>query len=242
MTTELIEIDSLVLHGNVLSIHDFDPEADLEVFERSYVDEYDPVYVACKIPMERVDDAHVLQNAGFQLIECQIRFAIDLCKPFDVSALPFDFEAVTREEDLRDVLDIAGTTFKNDRFSLDRSLDASVSGARFREYVRQSFQAPNEAVYRLVDRASGQTVAFKTHRYKSSTDVLFLLTGVHPDFKSLGIGRINEYFELNELIRKGIKRGITHISAANYAAFNLYIGGLGFRVLTTFAVLRKVYR
>jgi hypothetical protein len=242
MTTELIEIDSRVLHGNVLGILDFDPEADLEVFERSYVEEYDPIYVVCKIPMEQVNDAHVLESAGFRLIESQIRFAIDLGKPFDVSQVPYDFERVTCEEHLHDVLEIAGTTFVNDRFSLDRSLDAGVSGARYREYVRRSFQSPNEAVYRLVDRASGLTVAFKTHRYTSGTEVLFLLTGVHPGFKNRGIGRLNEYFELNELMRKGIKRGITHISAANYAAFNLYIGNLGFRALTTLAVLRKVYR
>jgi hypothetical protein len=46
---------------------------------------------------------------------------------------------------------------------------------------------------------------------------------------------------MNELIRKGIKRGTTHISAANYPVFNLEIGKLGFTVLSSFAVLRKVY-
>lgn len=242
MTTELVEIDSRILRGNVLSIRDFDSAADFEVFERSYIAEHDPVYVSCKVAMERVNDAHALEDAGFRLIEFQIRCAVKLRKQFDVAAFPYDFERVMREEDLGAVMDIAGTTFTHDRFAVDRVFDRTVSGARFREYVRQSFRSPNEAVYRLRDRANGTTVAFKTHRYISGSEVLFLLGGVRPELKNLGLGLINEYFEFNELIRKGIKRGITHISAANYGVFNLEIGNLGFRVLTSFAVLRKVYR
>jgi hypothetical protein len=241
MTTELVEIDSRVMKGSVLSIQDFDPQVDFEVFERSYIAEFNPIYVSCKVPMERVNETHILEDTGFRLIESQIRLTIKLRRPFDVSAFPFDFEQVTREEDLDAVLDIAGTTFTNDRFSIDRSIDRCVSGARFREYTRQSFYVPNEAVYRMVDRDSGLTVAFKTHRYNSDTEVLFLLAGVHPDFKNLGLGLINEHFELNELIRKGIKRGITHISAVNYPVLNYALGNLGFKSLTTFAVFRKVY-
>jgi hypothetical protein len=65
---------------------------------------------------------------------------------------------------------------------------------------------------------------------------------VHRDYKSLGLGMISEYFEFNELMRKGIRKGITHISAANYPVFNLEIAQLGFRVLAVFAVMRKTYR
>ena len=241
MTAELIEIDSRVLKGNVLAIRHFDPDADFDAFERRYIAEHHPVYVSCKIPMERVADAHILESAGFRLIEFQIRSAIKLRNPFDVSAFPYDFELVTQEGDLPAVLEIAGATFTHDRFSMDRSLDSCVSGDRFREYVRQSFHSSDEAVYRLVDRSTGGAVAFKTHRYISDTEVLFLLGGVRSELKNLGLGLINEYFEMNELIRKGIKRGTTHISAANYPVFNLEIGNLGFRVLTSFAVLRKVY-
>jgi len=77
--------------------------------------------------------------------------------------------------------------------------------------------------------------------YVSSTEALFLLGGVRADLKNVGVGPVSEYFEFNELIRKGIKTGITHISAANYPIVNLEIGKIGFRVLATFAVLRKLY-
>jgi hypothetical protein len=240
MKIERIAIDSRVLGGNVLAIQDFDPAADFAAFERGYIADYAPVYVSAKIPLERISQVHALESAGFQLAECQIRSTIKLRKSYDVSAFPYDFERVDREEDLGGVLDIAATTFVHDRFTTDRAIDPTASGARYREYVRQSFVSPDEAVYRLIDR-EGRTVAFKTHRYLGGTEVLFLLGGVHADYKNLGLGLINEYFEFNELIRKGIRKGITHISAANYPVFNLEIAQLGFRVLTTFAVMRKTY-
>jgi hypothetical protein len=241
MRAERIEIDSRVLGGNVLAISDFDPEAEFAEFERRYVEEFHPLYVSCKIPLERISEIQILESQGFGLTEGQIRASVKLRKMHDVSRFPYDFEPVTREEDLTSVLEIAGTTFAHDRFSMDPRLAPGVSGARYREYVRRSFLSADEAVFRLVDRASRQVVAFKTHRYVSKCEVLFLLGGVHPEYKNLGLGLINEYCEFNMLMQMGIRFGITHISASNYPIFNLEIGNLGFRVLTTFAVMRKIY-
>lgn len=241
MKVEQIEVDSRVFGRNVLAIYDLDAELDFGVFERSYVREYKPVYVYCKIPLERITGVHALERHGFNLIECQIQSSLKLRKLYDVSKFDYEMRRVSCEEELAEVLDIASTTFTHDRFSIDRALDSAYSGMRYREYVRKSFLAPNEAVYRLVNRATGRTVAFKTHRYISDTEVLCLLGGVHPDKLNLGIGVINTYFELNELMNKGIKKIITHISASNYPVFNLEIGNLGFWVETTLAVMRKVY-
>lgn len=243
MKAELNEIDSRVFGRAVLAIHDLDPAADFAAFERDYVKRFNPVYVACKVPLERVTDTHVLERHGFNLIECQIRSAIKLRKPFDVAAFrQYEFERVTREEDLAEVLEIAATTFVHDRFTIDLALSPEISGNRYKEYVLKSLRSPDERVYRLIDKPSGRVVAFKTHLVRSETEVLFLLGGVHPDFKNLGVGLINGYFEFNELIAKGIKKGVTHISASNYPIFNLEIGNLGYRVLTTFAVMRKLYQ
>jgi hypothetical protein len=242
MKIERIEIDSRLLGGAVLEIRDFDPSAGFAAFERAYIAEQDPVYVLCKVPLEQLAGIHALENAGFNLVECQIRSAIKLRRTYDVSAFNYDFVPVTREEDLGEVLDIASRTFVHDRFLLDPCVAPGFSGARYAEYVRKSFASPEEAVYRLVDRSTGRVAAFKTHRYVSDDEVLFLLGGVHPDFKNAGLGPLNEFFEFNELMRKGIRRGVTHISAGNYPVFNLEIGRLGFRVLCTFAILRKIYR
>jgi hypothetical protein len=241
MRAELIEIDSQIFGRNVLAIHDFDIYSDFAAFERSYVAPHAPAYVSCKVPVENIAGIHALEDAGFRFVECQIRSSIKLRKTHDTSPYRYSFERVTSEEDLAAVLEIGGATFLHDRFRADPCYSPGDSGRRYQAYVAQSFRSPDEAVYRLIDGSNGNTVAFKTHRYVSPTEVLFLLGGVHPDFKNLGLGLINEYFEFNELIRKGINRGVTHISASNYPVFNLEIGHLGFHVMTTFAVLRKVY-
>lgn len=236
-----IPIDSAVLGRNVLSIDDFSASEDFAAVESSYTAEYDPLYVSCKIPLERIAAIHRLERFGFNLVECQIRTKIDLRKEFDMAAVPYRFARVTTEAELEPVLEIAGTTFEHDRFSIDPLIGRAAAGERYRRYVRQSFDSPDEAVYRLYDPESGRTVAFKTHRYLPDHAVLLLLGGVNANWKRLGVGAINSYAELNELRRLGIRSGITHISAANYPVFNVEVGKLGFRVLTTFAVMRKIY-
>ena len=140
------------------------------------------------------------------------------------------------------MLEIAGTTFVEDRFSSDPLVGKPGSGERFRRYVLKSFRAEDEAVYRLLDPSNGRALAFNTHRYLSDDEVLFLLGGVHADLKAVGLGAANDYFLFNELMSKGVRRGTTHISAANIPVFNLEIGRLGFRVTAVYAILRKVYR
>jgi hypothetical protein len=241
VNVERVDVDSNVLGRSVLAIHDFDANADFPAFERTYVKDHDPFYVSCKIPLERISSVHLLEKAGFNFIECQVQASITLRKPFDVSVLPYSFEQITRESELAPVLEIAASTFTCDRFAIDPVIGQELAGKRCAEYVHKSFRSPEEYVYRLVDRSSGRTVAFKTHRLVGNAEVLFLLGGVHPDFKNIGLGAANDYFEFNELIRSGIKRGVTHVSARNHAVVNLELGNLGFRVLATSAVMRKIY-
>ena len=242
MKVECIPIDSRILGRTVLALSELDPREPFPEVEADYVAQWAPGYVYGKVPLERIDQIHYLEGHGFNLIEAQIRSTVKLRKPFDLSLFgQYRFEAVAREEDLAEVLAIASSTFVHDRWRVDPMLPPALAGARYRAYVEQAFQDPQESVYRLLDRTTGQTLGFKTHRAVSPTEVLFLLGGIHPDFKNLGLGLINEYFEFNELIARGFRTGVTHISASNYPVFNLEIGGLGFRVLSTFAVLRKLY-
>jgi hypothetical protein len=241
MYAELIEIDSRAFGRNVLSLHDFSPDEDFAAFERSYVREHNPGYVYCKIPIEHIDNVHILERHQFNLVELQIESCINLNKTHDTSRYGYQFEKVTATDVLQDVLEIAGSTIVHDRFSRDPLIPGHVSGERYRGYVMKSFHAEDECVYRLFDPRTQQTLGFKTHKLVGNNEVLFLLGGVHPQYKNLGLGVINSFFEFNELISKGIKKGYTHISAINYHVFNLEIGKLGFRVLTTYTVMRKVY-
>lgn len=241
MRATVVPIDSQVLGGNVLAIEEFDPAADFARFEAAYVEAHRPVYVSCKVPLQRIADVHFLEGCGFRLIECQIRSSINLKASLRIPAFPYAFARVTTDADLAAVVEIAGSAFEHDRFSIDPLVASHASGERYRRYVLRSHASPDEAVYRLYDPQGGATVAFKTHRYLPGGEVLLLLGGVHNDYRRLGLGVVNSYAELDELRRLGMKSGTTHISAANYQVFNLEIGRLGFRVVTTYAVMRKIY-
>jgi hypothetical protein len=241
MKATRIAIDSEVFGRDVLAIDELSTAEDFATFERAYVAQYRPVYVSCKVPLERIGEVHHLERHGFELIECQIRSTHDLKTTYDMSKYPYRFERVRDRAGLDAVLEIATTTFVYDRFSVDAKLDKHISGERYGRYVDQSFAAESDAVFRLWDPARDRTVGFKTHRYLPNGEALLLLGGVHPSVQRRGLGVINTYGELNELRARGCKRAVTHISAANYHIFNVEIGKLGFRVVTTFAVLRKIY-
>ena len=91
MKVERIEIDSKVLGGNVLAISDFDPATEFAEFERRYVEEFRPIYVSCKIPLERISEIQILESQGFGLIEGQIRSLVKLRKMHDISRFPSRF-------------------------------------------------------------------------------------------------------------------------------------------------------
>jgi hypothetical protein len=241
MHVEQVEIDSRVLGRNVLAIQELDTAVDFRAFEDGYIQAFDPAYVYCKTSMDAVGEVHYLESNGFNFIECQIRAAA-LLKPFNLERYDsFVYERITQEHELEGVIAIAGSTFTHDRWRMDPQLDPGLAGERYRQYLYNSFRDPKEFIFRLCERATGRTLAFQTNRIINQKDVLFLLIGVHPDFKNQGLGVVNEYFAFNELVSMGFRKAVTHLSAANYPMLNLNFSGLGFKVTTTFAVLRKLY-
>lgn len=242
MEIHLNEIDSRVLGRPVLELLDLTIDDDIIAAENAYVARYKPGYVLCKLQVEDVALIHRLEGAGFRYIETQLRLTFGLKRPFDVSG-SYDFEEVVSESALEDVLAIVRETFTDDRWLIDPSLpDArTLSGRRYEAYVRQSFERPDERVYRLVERESGRTLAMRTHRHLGNGEALMLLGGVHPDYKGAGLAPLMSFHEYNELLRQGVTRITTHVSARNYAILNLEMSALKYRVVQTFIVLRKVY-
>lgn len=241
MKADIVEVDSQVLGRNVLAIGDYDPGQDFAVFERTYVVAHDPLYVYCTLPIENIAGVHALEQHGFRFAECQLRCSLRLRRRFPVAGLPYSFELVEAEEDLSPILEIADETFQHDRWTTDPMMGHRQAGERFRRYVMKSLRAADEAVFRLRSLTTGDTVAFKTHRYVGNDEVLFLLAGVHPKYKNLGVGVANDHFHFNQLADKGIRRGTGHVTANNYAMINLGVGHSGFKVVAALAVLRKVY-
>jgi hypothetical protein len=239
------EIDSEVLGRPVLDISEFDGNYDFAAFEEGYLKRENPIYVACKVPAEQIADVHSLEGHGFRFVEFQMRLRGTLHKTYDTSGYDYTYSPVTGSQELEAVLELAASIFEHDRISSDpffqRWKEKNISGERYRRYVLKSFEADDEFVYKLVDNATHEVVGFSTHRILTPESALLLIGGVRNQDKTSGVGVINDHFGLNELKRKGVKWFHTHVSGSNYPIINLEVKGIGFRVVQSFVVLRKVY-
>jgi hypothetical protein len=238
----LDSIDAESFGGPVLALSDLTPEDDLAALDEHLGSELEALYSYAKVPLSDLTIIQGLEDRGFRMVETQIRSEVRLSEDFDLKPFPYRFELVETEEQLEPVLAIARRTFEHDRVTTDPMLGPAYAAPRYERYVRQSFVAPDQGVFRLVNTRSGETVAFKNHQLTPPDGVLFFLGGVRPELKASGLGMLNNQFHFNWLRERGVSRGVTHISAANHAVFNMEIGRMGFRVVETFAVLRKFYR
>jgi hypothetical protein len=239
MRIQVEEIDSAVLGRNVLTIKDFSADQDFAEFEREYRKDYNPGYVACKIPASELRSIHRLESFGFNYIEFQISLK-GRVKLYDLSAFPYRFEEVTTQEDLQKVLEIVSSCFVHDRFFVDPALNSSLSAERYKRYVEKAFGAKDEFLHK-VSTLDGEIVAFVTHRDIGEDEGLLLLGGVKNEYQSQGIGLLNDQYVINELHRKGKKRFSGNFSGINYPVMNMEIRGLGLRITSTWVVMRKIY-
>ncbi len=234
------KIDSMITGKRCLDLTDFSKDIDFNKFENAYLKREKPFYVLCRIPVEEISNIHAIESCGFHFIEFQIKMTHKIKKKYP-SLKQYEFAEVTSEEDLKKVQEIAATTFVDDRFIIDPLIDSELASKRYIQYVSGSFHSDDQKLYKLSDIKTGKIVAFKTHKYTGNNEVLLLLGGVDPKYKSLGVGLINAYAELNELRSKEIKRLTTHISGRNYPIINLEISTLGFKVVQSYLVFRKIY-
>jgi hypothetical protein len=239
------EIDSEILGRPVLEIAEFDGTGDFAILEAEYLKREDPIYITCRLNAEQIEDVHSLEDRGFRFVEFQMRLRGTLHKTYDTSAYNYSYLPVTNPRDLEAVSKLASSIFEHDRVSRDPFFrgwrERNISGERYRRYVLKSDAADDECVYKLVDNATQEIVGFSTHRILTADSALLLIGGVQNQHKKSGVGAINDYFALNELKRKGVKWFHTHVSGSNYPIINLEVKGIGFRVVQSFVVLRKVY-
>jgi hypothetical protein len=243
MITTKNEIESLVLGRAVLEIHAFQAGGDFPGEEKRFRQEHDPLYVICKVPVEDLAAIHQLEDNGFRFIETQLRLSLKM-KSYDASKYPYSY-LPAESEDLETVLGIAETIFSDDRFSVDPFISerfaGKAAGQRYRRYVMKSFEAPDECVYKMVNNSTKEIVGFGTHRHTSQDEAVIFVGGIVTAYQKAGLGPISDFLAINNLRREGVKRAYTHVSARNYAIMNLEISGLGYKVIDSHVVLRKVY-
>jgi ribosomal protein S18 acetylase RimI-like enzyme len=126
------------------------------------------------------------------------------------------------------LLDIARTSFQNERFKVDPRLDSSISDHRFCNWVSSSLHHPTQELYTLKDGT--RIVAFFVNESLSDGTCYWHLNAVAPDAQGQGYGRRVWLSMLDQAVRADAKRVRSSIAARNHRVLNLY-ARLGFSFL-----------
>lgn len=192
--------------------------------------------VSCRLSHDQLRESMLLEDRGFRFIEMAYQPELDL----HAAALPGDALTVAQATaaDLPAILEMAGASFRNERFHVDPRLDPQLGDLRYRNWVRSSLDHPSQRLYVLRDM--DEIVAFFVTEMLADNTLYWHLNAVSPKVQGQGYGKRAWQAMLGLAKQQGAARVRTCIVARNHRVLNLY-ARLGFRFpppLMTFHWLR----
>lgn len=229
MAWSLVPWDQEVCGFPVLQITDIkvvgrSASEDIREFERRR-DILGAGLVSCRLSHECLIESMLLEEHGFRFIEM-------LYQPlFQFSTVRIDVNShllsvsLANQGDLEDVLNIACSAFKNERFKMDFRLDPSISDQRFQLWVENSLNHYSQDLFVIRDGA--RAIAFFVTELQDDGTCYWHLNAIAPDVQGKGYGRRVWLSMLNHAFESGAMRVSTCIAARNHRVLNLY-ARLGF--------------
>ena len=215
-----------VMQITTLAVHGMNAGEDMQIFEHER-DRVGAGLVSCRLLHECLTESMLLEDHGFRFIE--MLYAPEL----HLSTRQIDQQVAqlvasrAREDDLPALLDIARTSFYNERFKMDPRLDREVSDRRYQNWVVSSLRHSTQELY--VIRDGERRIAFFITELLGDGTCYWHLNAVAPDAQGQGYGRRAWVSMLNRAVKIGATRVRTSVVARNHRVLNLY-ASLGFRL------------
>lgn len=220
--------DSAIFGHTVLQITDMEirgteAASDFSVFETAR-DTLGAGMVSCRLPHDRLRESMLLEDRGFRFIEMAYQPELS---HLDAITQPEETLAISRAatQDLPAILDIASTSFRNERFHVDPRLDPKLGDLRYCNWVRSSLNHPSQRLYVLRDM--DEIVAFFVTEMLEDHTLYWHLNAVSPKAQGQGYGKRAWQAMLRLAKKEGAARIRTCIVARNHRVLNLY-ARLGF--------------
>ena len=143
--------------------------------------------VSCRLSHERMVESMLLEDQGFRFIE--MLYAPEK----ELSAIYIDEKfsplrvSLAREDDLPQLMDIARTSFHNERFKIDPRLNPNISDQRYENWVASSLRHPAQELYVVCD--GQRRIAFFVTELLGEGTCYWHLNAVAPDAQGQGYGR-----------------------------------------------------
>ena len=214
-----------VLQITAMEVHGANAGDDMQTFERER-DRLGAGLVSCRLLHECLTESMLLEDHGFRFIEMMYAPELDL-STFNIDE-PVAQRAVAHasEDDLPALLDIARTSFHNERFKMDPRLDPNVSDQRYQNWVASSLCHATQELHVICD--GERRIAFFITELLNDGTCYWHLNAVAPDAQGQGYGRRVWLSMLHQAAIGGVRRVRTSIVARNHRVLNLY-ASLGFR-------------
>lgn len=242
MCAELNPIDSAAAGCNVVDLRGIEVAEGFEAFEREMVRRFAPAVAFCRIPAEQLAAVRWIEERGFRFAECQIDLRRRLRREDAAPVASYRWERVTSRAELDLVLELAGSIFHHDRFSVDPDFGPAVSRRRYRAFVEKSFVDPAERVFVMKPIDGGEVVSFATSRLVGAAELRLLLGGIAERWEGCGLGAVHDALGLAAYFAEGIRVVHSVVSAINAPILNLEVGYFRFRVVGAHLVFKKRYR
>lgn len=213
-----------VLQISSLAIKGPDARGDFRQFERIR-DQLGVGLVSCRLPHQHLCESMLLEDQGFRFIEMMFGPEFELSKRPVVRQDDLLHVERACEADLPTLLEIAGTSFQNERFKMDPRLDPTISDKRYQNWVASSLHHPRQRLY--VIREEHRSIAFFVTELLDDGMCYWHLNAISPDLHGQGYGLRVWRNMIEQAARDGAMRVHTSIAARNNRVLNLY-ARLGF--------------
>ena len=245
MYCRLDSIDSEILGNTCLEIINFDSTVDFEIFEKQYLDEYNPFYVICRLEATDVYSIHKLESCGFKFIEFSLKYS-NTPRNYDNDLLQTEYwYCKAKKEDMNNIVSIANNTFKNDRIRVDKELcsmyNFDVACYRYESYLNRSYYESNQSICKIYNKLTHEIIGFFSYKKNDDNSALFLLGGISDHYKGKGLGNIYVKSYHSQLFHDDIAIFFSSMSGGNIPIINLNIKKYQGRIDNTYVVLRKLY-
>lgn len=214
-----------VLQISKLTIKGADAAKDFEQFEKVR-NRIGAGLVSCRLSHEHLAESMLLEDRGFRFIEMMYAPELDFLPPPTVdqedSLLLVERACST---DLPALLEIAGSSFQNERFRMDPRLAPGISDKRYQNWVASSLDHPRQRLHAIRDH--DQLVAFFVTEMLEDGTCYWHLNAISPAMQGQGYGRRVWRSMIALASREGAVRIRTSIAARNHRVLNLY-ARLGF--------------
>ncbi|MCF8380686.1 MAG: hypothetical protein K9H49_14005 [Bacteroidales bacterium] len=245
MNIKKLEIESTILGKNIYKLEEITAKNSFKKEESSIIKKYSPFYIQCTIDAGELDSIHKMEDAGFRFVEFRYKKTLDINTFHSISEFAFYpniIKLIADKEDYEKAELLLKNSIADDRFSRDPIIPAELSQNRLQAYLKKSYDNyPDEFIYGLFNKNTGELLAIKTGEIKSKIEATFSQTALKEDLDIEKLTYMIDALIISKLKEAGTTIFSTVTSGFNMMEMDLHISGLKYKIVSTSVILRKIY-